>query len=126
MTRRSLIDRATGSRHLPAPLPPMRATGLQHLPPEMAKWTPPLTKMARALRNTGVIREEGVISGFEDGAGQGQTTIKLTFPGLAEGVASGGGTLSIPFDLEAARYLPPRTRVRLTLEIIGVTEDEDG
>jgi len=126
--RRSLRERAADvdARYLPVPLPPLRPTALQHLPPEMAQWTPPITRMAKSLRDRGVIREVGVVSGFDDQQGSGSSTIKLSFPGLSEGVSSGGGTLSVPLDMEAARYLPPRTRVRLTLEILGAQEDEDG
>lgn len=123
--RRSLRERAVIVTR-PAPLPELRPTGLQHLPPEMERWTPPLTRMARTLRDYGVIREIGVVSGFEDAQGSGSSTIKLTFPGMNEGVSSGGGTLSIPLDLEAARYLPPRTRVRLTLEILSGSEEDGG
>jgi len=125
--RRSLKDRADAvNAVIPHPLPPLVPTAYKNLPPEMAQWTPPVTRMARGLREYGVIREVGMVSGFEDTQGSGSSTIKLTFPGLSEGVSSGGGTLSIPLDLEAARYLPPRTRVRLTLEIIGEGEGDDG
>lgn len=126
MRNRSLKERASSLVVRPNPLPELRPNGWQNLPPEMAGWRPPLTRMAKTLRDYGVIRENGVVSGFDDSQGSGSTTIKLSFPGMNEGVSSGGGTLSIPLDLEAARYLPPRTRVRLTLEVLSGSEDDDG
>lgn len=105
-------------------LAPLRATGVANLPPSVGRWEPPMTDIARSLRDHGGFVVTGVVAGFDDAEGSGTTSIKLSLPKLSEGVGGGGGSITVPIDLEAARYLPPRTRVRLTLEIVPYGTDD--
>lgn len=106
----------------PGPLPVRAVAALAVLPKARVAPSP----VAKMLRERGIMVFRGTVKGFDDATGAGTTAITLSAPVLTQAAATTGGTpLTITLDQDAARYLPPRTRVEVAIRIIPEDEEDD-
>lgn len=89
------------------------------LAPTLAPYRPMDSPFAAAVRDTGAFSFLGRIGSWTEQEGQTSTSIGIQSAMLAATTGSSGGqAITLTVDTELARYLPPRTRVRVTIEVL--------
>lgn len=86
---------------------------------------PSNSPIARELRERGYFVARGTVTGWTEQPGQSSVPIQLAVPKLERANATTGGAgVTINFDDDAARYLPPRQRVEVIVRLVGEDEDD--
>jgi hypothetical protein len=88
---------------------------------------PVKSEIARSFRERGFAIFRGTVSGWTEQDGQSYVPIQISAPDLQRATQTTGmAGVTINFDEDAARYLPPRQRVEIAIRIVGEDEDDDG
>lgn len=90
--------------------------------PAIAAARPMRSPIAEMLRDRGVLVFTGTVTGWTETPGTGTVPITINSPELAAAAAqAGGNSVTLTLDSSAARYLPPRARLRIAVQVL----DED-
>lgn len=82
--------------------------------------------IATALRTEGVFICTGTVTGWNETPGQATVPIQITSPELAAATQQiGAANITITLDGDAARWLAPRTRVRIAVQVIDERDAEE-
>lgn len=81
--------------------------------------------VSKAFRERGFFVAKGTVMGWVEQPGQSSIPLQISVPDLERATATtGGSAITINLDEDAARYLPPRTRLELAIRIIGEDEQD--
>jgi len=82
--------------------------------------------IAKSLRERGFFVARGEVLGWVEQRGQSSIPLQLSVPDLERATATtGGNAVTINLDEDAARYLPPRTRIEIAVRILGEDEPDE-
>lgn len=106
--------------------PPISAVMLREraLVPAIPAARPIKSEIATALRDGGVFICTGTVTGWNETPGQAAVPVQITSPDLAAATQQvGAANITLSLDAEASRYLHPRARVRIAVQVL--TDEND-